>query len=180
MHAILKRALALMSLLGLIGTASLLTGIDATLVRADDAKTNKYLPHLADLMNEAMQVHHIKLWFAGHAENWALAGYEVKKIKETIDEIKETIVDIQTASSLWQRLPVNEMLKNLDSNLSAVDQAVAEKSPAKFGTAYQGFTAACNACHIAADQPQIKIIQPLGNGGSPFADQDFAIGNSTK
>jgi hypothetical protein len=178
MHAILKRALALMSLLGLIGTASLLMGIDATLVRADDAKTNKYLPHLADLMNEAMQVHHIKLWFAGHAENWALAGYEVKKIKETIDEIKETIVDIQTASSLWQRLPVNEMLGNLDFNLNAVDQAVTTKNSAKFLSAYQAFTAACNACHEAASQPQIKIIQPLGNGGSPFADQDFATGNS--
>src|SRR5664279_2565415 len=135
---------------------------DATLVRADDAKINRYLPHLANLMNEAMQVHHIKLWFAGHAENWALAGYEVKKTKETIEQIKETIVDIQTASPLWQRLPVMETLRTLDTNLSAVDQAVTAKNPAKFATAYQGFTAVCNACHVVAGQPQIKIIQPLG------------------
>jgi len=177
-NGIFKKALGLASFLGFIGTASLLMSFDATLVRADDAKINRYLPHLANLMNEAMQVHHIKLWFAGHAENWALAGYEVKKTKETIDQIKETIVDIQTASPLWQRLPVMETLKTLDSNLNAVEQAVTAKNPAKFGTAYQGFTAACNACHVAAGQPQIKIIQPLENGGSPFADQDFATGNS--
>jgi hypothetical protein len=177
-YGIIKRALGLVSLLSLIAAAALLVSANATLVRADDAKSNRYLPHLADLMNEAMQVHHIKLWFAGHAENWALAGYEVKKIKETINEIKETIVDIQSISPLWQRLPVNEMLKNLDSNINAVDQAVTTKNSAKFVSAYQGFTAACNACHVSANQPQIKIIQPLGNGGSPFADQDFATGNS--
>jgi hypothetical protein len=177
-YGIIKRALGLVSFLSLIAAAALLVSANATLVRADDAKSNRYLPHLADLMNEAMQVHHIKLWFAGHAENWALAGYEVKKIKETINEIKETIVDIQSVSPLWQRLPVNEMLKKLDSNINAVDQAVTTKNSAKFVSAYQGFTAACNACHVSANQPQIKIIQPLGNGGSPFADQDLATGNS--
>ena len=62
-------------------------------------------------MNEAMQVHHAKLWFAGHANNWALAGYELKKIKETIEEVKETIVDIQMAAPQWQRVPVGEMLE---------------------------------------------------------------------
>ena len=176
MQDVLKRALVLMSLLGLIGAAALLTSFNATPGRAEEAKVNRYLPHLADLMNEAMQVRHTKLWFAGHAENWPLAGYEVKKIKETIEEIKETIVDIQTVSPQWQLVRVNEMLKNLDSNLNALDQAVTAKNPVKFETAYQGFTAACNACHIAAGLPQIKIIQPLANGA--FADQDFTTANS--
>jgi hypothetical protein len=177
MQGILKRAFVLMSLLGFIGTASLLTSFNATPGRADEAKYNPNLPRLSDLMNEAMQVHHTKLWLAGLAENWALAGYEVKKIKETINEIKESIVDIQTASSQW-RLPVNELLKNLDSNVDALDQAVTAKNPVKFKIAYQGFTAACNGCHIAAGQAQIKIIQPPPKGGRSFPDQDFTTGNS--
>ena len=178
MQDVLKRALVLMSLLGLIGAATLLTSFNATPGRAEEAKSNRYLPHLADLMNEAMQVRHTKLWFAGHAENWALAAFEVKKIKETIDEIKENIVDIQAVSSQWQLVRVNEMLKNLDSNLGAIDQAITAKNPVGFETAYQGFTAACNACHIAAGRSQIKIIQPLPNGGGTFVDQDFSTGSS--
>ena len=177
MQDLLKRALVLMSLLGLIGIASLLTSFNATPGRAEDAKYNPYLPHLSDLMNESMQVHHAKLWIAGLAGNWALAGYEVKKIKETIDQIKETIVAIQTASSHW-RLPVNELLKNLDSSVDALDQAITAKNPAKFEAAYQGFTAACNGCHIAAGLSQIKIIQPLPMGGGSFPNQDFTVQSS--
>jgi hypothetical protein len=178
MHGILKKALVLISLLGFICAVSSLTSLDATAARAEEVKGNRYLPLLANLMNGGMQVHHIKLWFAGHAENWALAGYEVKKIKEIIEEIKETIVEIQTASPQWQRLPVNELLKNIDSNLNALDQAVTAKNPVKFETAYQGFTSACNACHMAAGQSEIKIMQPFANGGGLFADQDFTTGKS--
>lgn len=178
MQGILKRAFVFMSVLGQIGAASLQTSFNATPARAQEAKDNRYLPHLADLMNEAMQVRHTKLWFAGHAENWPLAAFEVKKIKETIVEIKETIVDIQAVSSQWQLVRVNEMLKNLDSNLDALDQAVTAKDAVKFAAAYQAFTGACNACHIAAGQSQIKIIQPLPNGGGTFGDQDFTTGNS--
>jgi hypothetical protein len=172
MQDILKKAL-----LGLIGAACLLVSFNVTPGRTQDAKYNPNLRHLADLMNEAMQVHHTKVWFAGVAENWALAGYEVKKIKQTINEIKESIVDIQTASSQW-RMPVNELFKSLDSNVDALDQAVTAKDPVKFETAYRGFTAACNGCHVAAGQSQIKIIQPLPKGGSSFPDQDFTTGNS--
>lgn len=178
MQSILKRALVLMSVLGLIGAASLLTSFNATPGRAEEAKANRYLPHVADLMNEAMQVRHTKLWFAGHAENWALAAFEIKKIKQTVDQIKESIVDIQAVSSQWQLERINEMLKNLDSNLDAIDQSVTAKNPARFETAYQGFTAACNACHVAAGLSEIKIIQPLPNGGGTFADQDFTTGRS--
>ncbi len=178
MQSVLKRSLMLMSVLGLIGTTSLLTSFNATPGQAQEAKGNRYLPHLADLMNEAMQVRHTKLWFAGHAENWALAAFEVTKIKETIEEIKENIADIQAVSSQWQLVRVNELLKDLDSNLGALDQAITAKNPSRFETAYQGFTAACNACHIAAGRSQIKIIQPHPNGGGTFADQDFTTGSN--
>ena len=162
-----------MPLLGLVSGAGLLMSLNSTPARAQAAKDKGYLPHLADLMNEAMQVHHAKLWFAGHAGNWVLAAYEVKKIKETIIEIKESIVDIQVASPQWQHVPVGEMLRSFDSNLDALDQAVKAKNAAKFDTAYHDLTATCNACHARAGQSQIRIMVPLPNGGSPFPDQDF-------
>ena len=71
-------------------------------------------------MNTSMQLHHTKLWFAGHADNWALASYELKEIKETIE-------DIQTFSPVWQGVPVGEMVKSLDANLDALDQAIKAK-----------------------------------------------------
>ncbi len=111
MQGIIKRALVAMFLLGFVGAAGLLVNLMATPGFAQEVKSNRQLPRLADLMNEAMQVHHTKLWFAGQASNWVLADYEMKKIKETIEEIKETIVDIQIASAQWQRVPVGEMLK---------------------------------------------------------------------
>ena len=173
MQEVLKRAFVFW----LIGAAGLFMNFNSTPARAQDTKANGYVAHLADLMNEAMQVHHAKLWFAGHASNWVLAAYEVKKIKETIVEIKESIVDIQTASPQWQHVPVGEMLRSFDSNLDAVDQAVKAKDATKFDTAYHDLTATCNACHTRAGQPQIRIVVPLPNGGGPFPDQDFTSGS---
>ena len=173
MQGTLKRAFVLLPLLGLVGGAGLLMNLNSTSARGQETKVKGYVPQLADLMNEAMQVHHAKLWFAGHASNWVLAAYEVKKIKETIIEIKESIVDIQVASPQWQHVPVGEMLRSFDSNLDAVDQAVKAKNAAKFDTAYHDLTATCNACHARAGQSQIRIMAPLPNSGSPFPDQDF-------
>ena len=96
MQGISKKVLAFMSLFGLVSVASLLVNLDSNLVRAQEAKGN--LPQLGDLMNNAMQIHHTKLWFAGHVNNWALASYELRKIKETIEEVKEDIVAIRTRS----------------------------------------------------------------------------------
>jgi len=167
-----------MSLFGFIGATGLLVNFTATPGYAQEVKSKGYLPRLADLMNEAMQVHHTKLWVAAHAENWALATYELKKIRETVEEVKETIVDIQVASSQWQRVPVGEMLKDVDSNLNALDTAAKAKNLAKFETAYNGLTAACNACHVRAGQSQIKIMAPLPNGTGSFSDQDFTASSS--
>jgi hypothetical protein len=159
-----------MSLLGLVVTAGLLVNFNATPGRAEEAKGKGYLPGLGDLMNTSMQLHHTKLWFAGHADNWALAAYELKEIKETIE-------DIQTISPEWQGVPVGEMVKILDPNLDALDQAIKAKNPVKFDAAYHELTASCNACHTGANQPEIKIIEPLPQGGGTFADQDFTTGS---
>lgn len=180
MQSIIKRALVVMFLLGAVSAVGLLVNLVAAPGLAQEVKSKGQLPRLADIMNEAMQVHHTKLWFAGHAANWVLADYELKKIKETIEEIKETIVDIQIASAQWQRAPVGEMLRAVDSNLDTLADAIKAKDVAKFETAYRGLTAACNACHVRAGEPQIRIMVPLAEGGSMFPDQDFSNGDGRK
>jgi hypothetical protein len=127
-----------MFLLGLVGLAGLIAILIAAPGFAQDVKSKGQLPRLADLMNEVMQVHHTKLWFASHADNWILADYEVRKIKETIEEIKETIVDIQTASAQWQRVPIGEMLTSVDSRLDMLAQAIKAREGTKFETCCHG------------------------------------------
>jgi hypothetical protein len=178
MAGILKKAFLFVSLLGLVGVAGPLVNLNSTPVQAQEQKARAYFPRLADLMNSAIQIHHTKLWFAGRATNWVLAGYEAKKIKETIEEIKEAIVDIQNSSPQWRQVPVGEMLRSFDSKLAAVGQAIEAKDAARFNATYQELTATCNACHTSAGQSQIKIIVPGPNDGGAFADQDFTNGGS--
>lgn len=169
MQMISKKTLVRISLFGFVGVASLLISLDSDLVRAQEGKGR--FPHLGDLMNNAMQIHHTKLWFAGHANNWALASYELRKIKETIEEVKETIVIIQTMSPQWRHVSIGEMLRNFDANLKSLEQTVKAKDADRFETGYRELTAACNACHVSIGQPEIKIVEPSLAGA--FADQDF-------
>src|ERR1700737_4195705 len=41
--------------------------------------TEQYVPRLGDLMS-AIQLRHMKLWFAGKALNWELAAYELRQL----------------------------------------------------------------------------------------------------
>ena len=104
----MKKALVFLSLLGLVGIADLIVNLNSMPVRAQEVKAKGYLP-LAHLMNDAMQVHHTKLWFSGNAKNWALAAYELKKIKDTFEEVKESIIDLQNSSPEWRSLPIGEI-----------------------------------------------------------------------
>ena len=148
------------------GGVSLVASVPAS---ADQAAGKGYLPGLGDLMNASMQVHHLKLWFAGHADNWPLAAYELKEIRETSE-------DIRTFAPKWQGVPVGEMVGSLDGSLDHLDAAIKAKDPRKFDTAFHELTETCNACHAAASQPEIKIIEPIPQGGGSFADQDFTTG----
>ncbi|HXQ11963.1 MAG TPA: hypothetical protein VN805_13290 [Caulobacteraceae bacterium] len=160
----LRRALGLGSTLAIVGIASWLAVSTATPGRAADQ------PGLGDLMNASLQTHHAKLWFAGHADNWALAAFEVK-------EMKETTALMENVFPMWHNLNVGVMVTVLDSSLNELDQAIAAKDPVKFDDAYHDLTNACNACHTAANQAEIKIVDPIPQGAGSFADQDFTNGS---
>jgi hypothetical protein len=45
-----------------------------------------YEPGLGDLMN-SLQLRHAKLWFAGQADNWPLAAFELEEIHESLGRV---------------------------------------------------------------------------------------------
>lgn len=51
-------------------------------LRIDSLENVKgFKPGLGTLMN-AIQIHHLKLWKSGNAENWELANFELHELEE--------------------------------------------------------------------------------------------------
>jgi hypothetical protein len=116
---------------------------------------------LADLM-EGAQSRHIKLWFAGKARNWDLAAYETGQIKARLEE----------AAALYPRLPISD-LSTMVGPLDAMAQAVKAKDGARFASAFDDVTRACNACHQVNNRGFIAIKRPTAPA---FSNQAFEPG----
>jgi hypothetical protein len=152
----------------LLGAAIVMAAADtglATGVTAPAQPAESYAPGLGDFMTAYVQPHHIKLWLAGSAGNWRLAAYESAELGETFD-------DISTYQAAWKSVPVAELVKaTIEPALKSVDAAIAHRDAAAFRSAYGTLTAACNACHKAAQHDFLDIRVPAGD---PFSDQNFA------
>lgn len=128
------------------------------------AAKEPYAPGLGEFMT-ATQLRHAKLWFAGKAKNWDLAAYE-------IDEIAEGLEDAQKQFPTHEGVPVADMIKaNIDPAIAQLKKAVDARSSARFATAFDNLTGACNTCHAAANKPFIRIRRP---DALPLSNQDFA------
>ena len=102
----------------------------------------------------ATQVRHAKLWFAGEAQNWELAEYE-------INEIKEGLEDASRLHPTLDGLPIAELIRaNTEAPLDDLSKAVETKKSAEFIVAFDKLTTACNTCHIEARHAFIKIERP--------------------
>jgi len=123
------------------------------------AQQEVYPPKLGDIMT-AIQLRHIKLWFAGKLGNWDLAAYEVGQIREGLGD----------AAQLYREIPV-EFVTNTADPIEAIRDAIAAKDRAKFADAYSDLNQTCNACHQVIGRGFIVIQVPTG---SPFTDQSFA------
>jgi hypothetical protein len=139
--------------------------VTATLGSQSAAAVTGYIPGLGEFM-AATQMRHSKLWFAGQAGNWALAGYE-------IDEIKEGFEDITNYHPTHEGSPVptQEILPKLTAApLAKLQAAVNSHSLEKFDEAFDALTASCNACHQAENYGFNVIIRPSSN---PYTNQNF-------
>jgi hypothetical protein len=123
-----------------------------------------YVLTMGDMMNTLVQPRHAKLGLAGHAQNWALAGY-------ALVEIRQSFAGITKVQPRFRGLPVGELVDAaLSQPLSAVDAAIKQQDPQKFAAAYDQLTQGCNACHAAVDHPYVVIKAP---DAPAFPNQEF-------
>ena len=80
------------------------------------AQQDAYRPPLGDIMN-AIQLRHIKLWFAGKLGNWELATYEVGEIKASLEK----------AADLYRGIPA-ELVTNTADPILAIGDAIEFKT----------------------------------------------------
>jgi hypothetical protein len=139
--------------------------IAVTAPGCDRPAPEPYVPGLGEIMS-ATQMRHSKLWFAGEAENWPLASFE-------LDELREGFDDAVRFHPTHKDAPVAKLVPEMTAGpLAQLDSAVASRDVASFEKAFDNLTAACNACHRAAQFGFNVIERPTTN---PFTNQRFDL-----
>ena len=123
----------------------------------DSAEEADGLPHLSEIM-VAQQMRHIKLWFAGDAGNWSLAGYEIDQLKDGFDDVAKLL-----GGDLAQQ--------HVGGAVSGLEKAIESKDHVAFQSAFDRLSAGCNACHGTLDHAFIGIQRPVV---LPYSDQNFS------
>ena len=92
-----------------------------------------------------------KVGLAGQQENWPLAAYAFK-------ELRQGLLIVAKAVPRWKGLPVPDLLDAaMTQPLTVLDFAIKAGEPRHFADAYAKLTAGCNACHATTDHPFIVI-----------------------
>jgi mono/diheme cytochrome c family protein len=116
------------------------------------------------MMNTLVQPRHAKLGIAGHDENWPLAAYANREIRQAFTAIAKAI-------PRWRGLPVPTLVEAaVDEPLKAIDIAIKQKDAQRFDAAFTQLNQGCNACHATGDHPFVVIKTP---DASSFPNQDF-------
>ena len=126
--------------------------------------TEPFAPGLGEIMS-LQQMRHSKLWFAGRRGNWGLADYEA-------DELKEGFEDIEKMFPTKDGVALTPVVQSITSNeLPNLEKAIEAKDRAKFQSAFDRLTAACNGCHATTKHEFIVIQRPTG---LPYTNQNFS------
>jgi hypothetical protein len=140
-----------------------LAGLGAvTAVAAQDLKSpsaDQYVPRLADIMSAA-QTRHQKLWLAAKAQNWELAGFELRQLKASLVE----------AAVLYSGIPVSNVT-TLEPSLQSLSDAIDAKDGRKFAKGLGDLTEGCNACHRSLKRS--FVVMKVPSDPQPFSNQQF-------
>ena len=129
--------------------------IDSLEKRINDS----YKPGFGEFMS-SIQVHHIKLWFAGKNKNWKLADFEMNEIKESLDGIQKYCTDRQESKSIGM---INQPIDNLN-------KAIQQKDSVSFKNSYILLTNTCNSCHKVTNH-EFNVVKIPDT--PPFSNQIF-------
>jgi hypothetical protein len=129
-----------------------------------NAEPAPFNPQMAALMSMLIQPRHAKLGLAGEKENWPLAGYMLK-------ELKQGFAVVSKAVPRWKGLPVPDLVDAaMTQPLTLLDIAVKLQFSRQFKEAYGRLTENCNACHGTTDHPFVVIKVPEA---SAFPNMNF-------
>ena len=132
-----------------------------------DAEPAPFNPQMAALMSMLIQPRHAKLGLAGKAENWPLAGYALK-------ELKQSFLVAARAVPRWKGLPVPDLIEaSVEPTFAVLDFAIKAGEPRQFAESYAKLTQACNNCHATTDHPFVVIKPPDASG---WPNQEFKPG----
>ena len=132
--------------------------------RAADATPVPYNPTMGDLMNLLIQPRHVKLWLAGQQENWPLAAYALK-------EIRQSFIRVAAGVPHYNGAPVADLIDTaMSESMNLIDFTIKAGEPRQFREQYAKLTAACNACHVSTGHPYIVIKVPES---AAFGNQEF-------
>lgn len=127
-----------------------------------DRKINQtYKPGLGEFMS-SIQVHHAKLWFAGNADNWKLADFEIHEIEESLDDIQQFNTD----------RPESKMIVMMNAPIDTIEQAIKQQNEPLFKKGYIFLTNTCNNCHKATAHEFNVITIP---SAPPVSNQSFKV-----
>jgi mono/diheme cytochrome c family protein len=128
------------------------------------AAAKSYVPGIEQFMN-VIQSEHAKLWYAGNAQNWELAAYQ-------LGEIKEIMSDVEDLYPAFKNLPLGKMLDAvITGQIAEIEKALDAKDSKAFAAGYDRLTEACNSCHQATENGFIVIQRP---SGPAFPNQNFS------
>jgi hypothetical protein len=121
-----------------------------------ELKKSAYHPELGEQML-SIQIRHARLWFAGEAQNWLLAAFELQEIKEAFDAVVEQNPD----HAIFQPQRLADILPAMTkAPITALRDAIDHGNKAEFDKAYDGLSAACSGCHRVAGNDFLIIQRP--------------------
>jgi hypothetical protein len=142
-----------------------------------DLKKSAYHPELGEQML-TIQIRHARLWFAGAAQNWVLAAFELQEIKEAFD----AVVEQNPEHAIFQPQRLADILPAMTkAPMLALRDAVDHGNKAEFEKTFDALSAACTGCHRTAGVDFLVIERPK----SPLLDNlrvapPVASGNERK
>jgi hypothetical protein len=126
----------------------------------------RFRPGLHTLMKD-LQFRHANVWFAGEAENWALADYHMHELEELTE-------DVTALHPTYDDIPVGQLMTSLlEPAVEELAAAIDDGDVAAFEMAFDRMTAQCNACHQQAGREMIVVQRPRT---PPFDNVRYAPG----
>ena len=108
---------------------------------------------------------HGKLWFAGLAQNWELANYELEEIEEGLADVSQ----FHPAHKEIKGIP-EQIAQTMNNPIKQTAGAIHNQNLSAFIAGYDAITAGCNACHQANGFGFNVIVRPQDN---VYSNQHF-------